>query len=97
MKVGGRMMENSMSILIEIKDLLWSLNNKSDDIVDSLSDIHNALSEIKGYGIYNSISDIADKLYSIETGITSITSNGLYSLSDIDSKLSDIDMSISNL
>lgn len=57
-------MEELISVMEEIKDLLFEMNGKLDDI-------HNDISEISTNGVYN-ISDICNKLDEISGGINDI-------------------------
>lgn len=56
-------MDDVIDLLEDIKELLISNNEKLTDIQDQLSDI-------KGYGVFDSISDIYDKLESIDLSIS---------------------------
>ncbi|MBO1264496.1 hypothetical protein J3A84_05510 [Proteiniclasticum sp. SCR006] len=67
----------------EIKNLLSDLSYVATDIRDKLTEINDNLSDIKGYGLYTSISDINDKFSNIEDSLNSITGHGAYGISDI--------------
>ncbi len=46
-----------------------------EDILRELQDINGKLDEIKGDGLYNSISDVCNKLDSLETAIGEVDSS----------------------
>lgn len=62
-------MDDMIALLGEIRDLLIEMNGKLDDI--------------KGFGVYTSISDVCDKL-------DAISGSGLNNLDDVCSKIDDL-------
>ena len=73
------------SILIEVQEMNMKLDN-----------IDTSINEIKGFGLYNSISDICDKLDSTQEKLEEIKGNGLYnSISEVGYKIEEVDSSIS--
>lgn len=81
-------MEEMIEILKEIRDGIYSMNENIGDLKDSID-------ELKGNGLYNSITDVCDKL---ELVASDIKGNGLYdSLSDVCDKLSDISSSLNTI
>ena len=82
-------MNELISVLEDIKVLLYDMNNKLELIDDNISGLKKEVRSVKGYGLYDSISDVCDKLESIK-------GTGLYnSIVDICDKLDTIDTSIS--
>jgi len=74
-------LEQLIEVLQEIRDGIYSINSNIEDLKVSVE-------ELKGQGLYNSISDVCDKLESLASDIKG---NGLYdSLSDVCNKLDEI-------
>jgi archaellum component FlaC len=83
-------MEGLIAVLEEIRDGINAMNYNMEQLKDSID-------ELKGNGLYNSISDMCDKLESVENEINSLKGNTGYDLTDIHSVLSSIDINTSNL
>lgn len=75
-----------------MEELVEAINNMNNTLLymaNQLQGIQSTLDDIKGTGLYNSITDIYDK-------IEEIKGSGLYnSISDVCDKLSEVDNSIS--
>jgi len=81
-------LEDLIEVLKEIRDGIYQLNGRVDNINDSLS-------ELKGYGVYNSLSDIHDQL---EKVAQEIKGDSLYNnLSDVCNKLDDISSALHSI
>ena len=84
-------MNELISVLEDIKELLCDMNNKLELIDVNISELKTEVRSVKGDGIYDSISDVCDKLDSIQ-------GTGIYnSIVDICDKLDTIDTSITLL
>ena len=68
-------MNELLMVMVEIRDLLISIDGKLDDIrgsgLNSIDDVCNELATIRGTGI-NSIDDVCNKLDNIDLSITLI-------------------------
>lgn len=74
-------MDQLIEVLQEIRDGILTMNSNIEELKTSVE-------ELKGQGLYNSISDVCDKLESLASDIKG---NGLYdSLSDVCNKLDQI-------
>lgn len=62
-------MEELVSVMEEIRDLLSDINYK----LDKLDDIHTAVQEINSYGVYN-IQDVCSSMSNMETSLSVIES-----------------------
>ena len=72
-------------ILVEVQEMNMKLDN-----------IDTSINEIKGFGLYNSISDIYDKLDSTQEKLEEIKGFGIYnSIADVCQKLDEVDSTIS--
>lgn len=68
-----------------VSDILYLILEEIRESNRKLEDIHNTIQEIKGSGLYNSLTDVCDK---IDSAKDEIQGTGLYnSLSDICDKL----------
>lgn len=77
-------MDQLVEVLQEIRDGIYSMNSNIEDLKISLE-------ELKGTGLYNSISDVYDKLGDINTTSEGIKGSGLYdSISDVCEKLDSV-------
>lgn len=83
-------MEELIGVLQEIRDGINSINNNIELLKDSVDDL-------KGSGLYDSISDVCDKLDNLENEVNSIKGSPGYDLSEIYNCLSSIDTNTSNL
>ena len=63
-------MEELVSVMEEIRDLLSEINYK----LDKLDDIENAIQEISSNGVYG-INDVCSAMGNIETSLTTIESS----------------------
>lgn len=63
-------MEELVSVMKEIRDLLSDINYK----LDKLDDIHDAVQEISANGVYN-IQDVCSSVGNIETSLSTIESS----------------------
>ena len=70
----------------ELVEAINNMNNTLFYMANQLQGIQSTLDDIKGTGLYNSITDIYDKIEEIK---------GYNSISDVYDKLSEIDNSIS--
>lgn len=76
----------------ELVDAINNMNNTLLYMANQLQGIQSTLDDIKGTGIYNSISDVYDK---IETELNDIKGMGLYNtISDVCDKLNEVENSI---
>ena len=81
-------MDELISVLEDIKELLNDMNNKLELIDVNISELKEEVISVKGSGVYDSISDVCDKLDSIQ-------GTGIYdSIVDVCNKLDAIDSSI---
>lgn len=83
-------MEELIEVLQEIRDGINYMNTNIDEL-------KNSIEELKGIGLYTSISDICDKLESVENEVDNIKGNTGYDLTDIYDVLSNIDINTSGL
>ena len=76
-------MDALISVLLDIKMELEKMNDKLDaitcygtrtfdDVCDKIEETNNKLEDLRGTGLYNSVSDICDKLDTIDTSLTCI-------------------------
>lgn len=64
-------------------------------ILEEMQTINANLEEIKGEGLYNSISDVYDKVEDIQDAVKELQGNGLYnSINDVCNKLVDLELTI---
>ena len=74
-------LEELVEVLREIRDGIYELNTRVDGLNDSINDI-------KGYGVYNSLTDIHNQVKELSD---EIKGHGLYNnLSDVCDKLENI-------
>jgi len=69
-----------------VDELLDALNDIKELLVDTNANINafrDDIKDIRGHGLYDTISDLADKLELINDGINAISSSGVYTLQDI--------------
>jgi division protein CdvB (Snf7/Vps24/ESCRT-III family) len=76
--------------LEEIRDGINTMNY-------NMEQLRNSIDELKGYGLYSSVSDICDKLESVEREINSLKGSTGYDLTDIHSELTDIQSNLFNI
>lgn len=55
-------MDELISVMEDIRDILSSIDAKLDTLTYQVGSVDSKISDIKGYGLYNSIADICDKL-----------------------------------
>lgn len=55
-------MDELISVMEDIRDILSSIDTKLDTLTYQVGSLDSEISDIKGYGLYNSIADICDKL-----------------------------------
>lgn len=81
-------MDEMIVLLTEIRNLLSGIDNKLFNVEFEISALNDKVDDIKGTGVYGSISDVFDKLDEIK-------GTGLYdSISDVCDKLDSIELSI---
>lgn len=102
-------MDEMITLLEEIRDLLSEMNSKLDDIkgigiYSSIADVCDKLDAISGSGL-NNLDDVCNKLDDIKgsglnsiddvcTKLDDITGSGLYGLNDVCDKLDSLDTTI---
>ncbi|MEK4359873.1 hypothetical protein NYE48_22885 [Paenibacillus sp. FSL M7-1455] len=81
-------MESLIEVLLEIRNGIYAMNA-------NIEELKNSVEELKGNGLYNSITDVCDKLDSMSEDIVG---NGLFnSLSDVYNKLDEISSTLDSI
>ncbi|OMD41127.1 hypothetical protein [Paenibacillus odorifer] len=81
-------MNELIDVLMEIRDGIYTINSNIDELKA-------AVNELRGSGLYNTISDVCDK---IDTAVSDIKGNGLYdTISDVASKLDDVSSTLDRI
>lgn len=84
-------MDQLLEVLQDIRDGIYSMNSNIEQLIDSVG-------ELKGSGLYNSISDVCDKLDSVSSTVEAIKGVGLYdTISDVCDKLDSISSSLESI
>lgn len=55
-------MDELICVMQDIRDILSSIDIKLDKLTAEVGNVEAEISDIKGYGLYNSLADICDKL-----------------------------------
>ena len=75
----------------EVVELLQFIAVKLTSMEEEMVGLREEISDIKGFGVDNSISDVADKLGDIVDKLGDLQGMGLYnSVSDVNDKLDDV-------
>ncbi len=88
-------MNEVVDVLNEIKQIMLNMNQGIDRLTSVVETVADSVEEIKGSGLYNSISDVCDK---IDSAVEDIKGNGLFnSITDICDKLDIVSSSVDSV
>ena len=92
-------MDEMITLLGEIRELLVEMNGKLDDIkgygiYTSISDVCDKLDSISGSG-FNNLDEVCNKIDELKEAVNSVKGSGLYdTISDVCDKLDTLDTTI---
>lgn len=92
-----------MKTVDELLAVLQDIRDGINSMALSIENLNESVNDLKGFGLYNSISDVNEKLDSVSEAIDDLKGSGLYNtvtdvcdkLDSISSTLDSIDISVS--